>query len=217
MLLSLIAYTAIWGWQYATGFLLLLFCHEMGHFLAARERGLNVGAPIFIPFVGAWIELKELPHNVEMEAYIALAGPFVGTLASLGTYFAARHFDSNLLLAISYSGFFLNLLNLLPVSPLDGGRITAVLTPRVWLLGAPLMLILFLYRPSPFFILIAVLSAPQLIKAWKYDPSAPENIDYYDVSNALRLEYTVLYLLLAGFLAIIAFDTHEMLSGKLSQ
>src|SRR5882724_6999896 len=75
MILSVFAYALVFGWWYAVGFVLLIFVHEMGHFLAARQRGLDVGAPTFIPFVGAWIELKDLPHDVETEAWIGLAGP----------------------------------------------------------------------------------------------------------------------------------------------
>ncbi len=81
MLLSVITYSFIYGWWYAVGFLGLILCHEMGHFLAARQRGLDVGAPTFIPFVGAWIQLKEQPMDVETEAYVAMAGPVVGTIA----------------------------------------------------------------------------------------------------------------------------------------
>ncbi|WP_409997699.1 site-2 protease family protein [Bradyrhizobium sp. SZCCHNRI3043] len=83
MLLSLVVYAGIWGWRYAAGFIALLFAHEMGHYIAARQRGLDVGAPAFIPFVGAWIALKEQPVDVETEAYVALAGPLVGTAAAL--------------------------------------------------------------------------------------------------------------------------------------
>ncbi len=52
MLISVFAYALIYGWRYAVGFVALLFVHEMGHFVAARQRGLDVGAPTFIPFVG---------------------------------------------------------------------------------------------------------------------------------------------------------------------
>ncbi len=83
MIVSMVAYSWLFGWPYAVGFVLLLFCHEMGHYLAAKQRGLNVGVPTFIPFVGAWIELKDQPHNVETEAYVGFAGPIVGTAASL--------------------------------------------------------------------------------------------------------------------------------------
>ncbi|MBL8483646.1 MAG: site-2 protease family protein, partial [Rhodocyclaceae bacterium] len=89
MLLSLGAYAFIWGWRYAAGFVVLLFVHEMGHYVAARRRGLAVGAPTFIPFVGAWVELKSLPHDAETEAYVGMAGPLAGTLGALAVYFLA--------------------------------------------------------------------------------------------------------------------------------
>jgi Zn-dependent protease len=99
----------------------------------------------------------------------------VGTIAALAVYLWARSEDSGLLLAIAYSGLFLNLFNLLPISPLDGGRVTAALSPRIWFLGVPILLALVLYRPSPMLIIVAILAAPQLMKAWRYDPQAPEN------------------------------------------
>ncbi|MBP8133984.1 MAG: site-2 protease family protein, partial [Zoogloea sp.] len=136
MLISVVVYAWIYGWRYAAGFVGLLFCHEMGHYVAAKQRGLNVGMPTFIPFVGAWIELKEQPMNAETEAYVAMAGPLAGTVASLACYFFARSEGSDLLLAISYSGFFLNLFNLIPVPPLDGGRMTGVVSRKFWMLGA---------------------------------------------------------------------------------
>ena len=211
MLLSLIVYAGIWGWRYAAGFIALLFAHEMGHYIAARQRGLNVGAPAFIPFVGAWIALKEQPVDVETEAYVALAGPLVGTAAALAVYLWARSEDSSLLLAVAYSGLFLNLFNLLPISPLDGGRVTSVLSPRIWLLGVPMLLALMLYRPSPMLIIIAILAAPQLMKAWRYDPSAPENAAYYGTSLQTKLEYGGTYLALAALLGVMTYDVHEML------
>lgn len=211
MLLSVFAYGLVFGWWYAVGFVLLIFLHEMGHYIAARQRGLDVGAPTFIPFIGAWIELKDLPHDVETEAYIGIAGPLAGTFAALGCYVLAREFDSRLLLALAYAGFFLNLFNLIPLSPFDGGRITAIISPRVWLIGVPILLALFFYRPSPLLILVAILAAPQVWKAWNYDPAAPENVAYYGVKLETRLQYAALYLGLTGYLAVMAHDVHEML------
>src|SRR6187431_2406682 len=104
MLLSMVTYSFIFGWPYAVGFVLLILFHEMGHYIAARQRGLDVGAPTFIPFVGAWIQLKEQPHNAETEAYVGVAGPLAGTAGALAAYFLARHYDSNLLLALAYTG-----------------------------------------------------------------------------------------------------------------
>lgn len=211
MLISVFAYALIYGWWYAVGFVLLIFVHEMGHFLAARQRGLAVGAPTFIPFVGAWIELKDLPHDVETEAWIGLAGPLLGSAGALACYYAWRVTDAPLMLALAYAGFFINLFNLIPISPFDGGRITAIISPRVWLLGVPMLIALFFWHPSPILILMAVLAAPQVWKAIKFDPNAPENQAYYSVTLAKRIEYTIYYLALAGFLALISYDVHEML------
>nr|WP_233287168.1 site-2 protease family protein [Bradyrhizobium oropedii] len=212
MLLSLAVYATIWGWRYAAGFIALLFAHEMGHYIAARQRGLDVGAPAFIPFMGAFIALKDHPADVETEAYVAIAGPVFGTVAALAVYLWARSEDSGLLLAIAYSGLFLNLFNLLPVSPLDGGRVTAVLSPRIWFAGVPILLALMLYRPSPMLLIVAILAAPQLLQAWRYDPHAPDNIAYYGVPLQTKLEYGGAYLGLAALLAIMTYDVHEMLS-----
>lgn len=213
MLVSLAVYATIWGWTYAAGFVALMFAHEMGHFVAARRCGLNVGAPTFIPFVGAWIELKDQPVDVRTEAYVAMAGPLVGTVAAVAVYLWGRWNDSAVLLAIAYAGLFLNLFNLLPLSPLDGGRITAIISPRVWLIGAPIMVAMLFYRPSPILAIIAIMALPQLVKAWKYDPKAPENLAYYDVPFQAKLEYGSLYLALTAYLGIMTFELHEMLGG----
>ncbi len=213
MIISVFAYALVVGPWYAVGFGLLIFAHEMGHFVAARQRGLEVGAPTFIPFVGAWIQLKDLPHDVETEAYVGLAGPLAGTVAALACYTLARSQHSDLLLALAYAGFFLNLFNLIPLSPFDGGRITAIVTPRVWLLGVPILVAIFLWRPSPMLILVAVLAAPHVWKALKYDANAPENLAYYSVPARTRVQYAVVYLALAAYLAVMTGDVHEMLQG----
>jgi len=216
MMLSLALYATIWGWRYAAGFIALLFAHEMGHYVAARQRGLNVGAPAFVPFMGAVVALKEQPADVETEAYVAIAGPVVGTMAALAVYLWARSDNSGLLMAIAYSGLFLNLFNLLPISPLDGGRVTAVLSPRIWFVGVPILLALLLYRPSPMLLLVAALAVPQLVQAWGYDPTAPENVAYYGIPLQSKLEYGAAYLGLAALLAVMTYDVHEMLSRTVS-
>ncbi len=212
MLLTIWIYAAIYGFPFAAGFVAMILIHEMGHYLAARQRGLDVGLPAFIPFVGAWINLREQPRDAETEAYVAYAGPFVGTLAAFAAYFWGRQNGSDLWMAIAYSGFIINLFNLIPVSPLDGGRITQVLSPRVWFLGAPLLVALFFYSPSPMLILIAVMAIPSLIAAWRYDPNSPEAVAYRSVSAATRFEYAVLYLGLAVVLALMTHNVHEGLA-----
>jgi Zn-dependent protease len=213
MLLSVGVYSLQYGWAYAAGLVGLIFCHEMGHFLAARQRGLDVGAPTFIPFVGAWIQLKNLPHDVETEAYVGIAGPVVGTAAALACYFAAGAYGSRFLLSLAYSGFLLNLFNLLPVSPLDGGRITAILSPRIWLLGVPMLVALFLWRPSMLLLLVALFALPQVVAAWRGDFASQRPAGYYEVPMSKRAEYAFWYLGLAALLAVLCYEVH----GELSQ
>lgn len=211
MVIAIAVYAQIYGWQFAAGFVGLILVHEMGHYVAARQLSLPVSAPTFIPFVGAWIQLKDQPMDVETEAYVATAGPFIGTVGATIVYLWGRHTGSDLLLAIAYSGFFINFFNLIPLSPLDGGRMTAILTPRVWFIGVPIMIALMLYRPSPLLVLIAILAIPALRAAWNYDPKAPENIAYYNASTGTKIGYGMVYLALAGFLAVMTDATHEMI------
>jgi Zn-dependent protease len=182
----------------------------MGHYLAARRRGLNVGLPTFIPFVGAWIQLKELPHDAETEAYVGIAGPLMGTAGALACFYLARSTASTLLLALAYAGFFLNLFNLIPLAPFDGGRVTAAISPRLWLIGVPVLVALFFYRPSPLLILMAVLALPNVMKAWR-GLRSPEEHAYYSVRPETRLSYATLYLGLAAFLAIMCEQLHAEL------
>jgi Zn-dependent protease len=202
IVISIATYTIFYGWSYAVGFVALIFIHEMGHYIAARHKKLNVGLPTFIPFVGAWVELKEQPINVKTEAYVAYAGPFIGTLAAFVLYFCGRSLDSGLILALAQAGFIINLFNLIPIHPLDGGRITAIISPRLWFLGVPLLIYLWFYHQSPMLIMIAILALPQLVKAWNYDPEALENV-YYRVDNTVRFEYAILYLGLAIVLGLM--------------
>jgi len=209
MLLSIAVYGEMFGWEYAAGFVGLIAIHEMGHYIAARRRGLNVGLPTFIPFVGAWIELKELPHDAETEAYVGIAGPLLGSAGALGCFYLARNTGSSLLLALAYSGFFLNLFNLIPLSPFDGGRVTAAISPRLWLLGVPLLVGLFFYSPSPLLILMAILALPNVLKAWR--GIGNDELPYYSVSAETRVSYSALYLGLAAFLAIMCEQLHAEL------
>lgn len=210
MLISVVAYSWIFGWQYAVGFVALIFVHEMGHYIAARRRGLAVGAPTFIPFVGAWINMKEMPRDAETEAYVGMAGPLVGATGALMCFYAARATDSQLLLAIAYSGFFLNLFNLIPLSPFDGGRISAAISPKLWLVGAPMLIALFFYRPSPLLVLMALIAAPQVWKVIR-GTTTDEERAYYLTSAQTRFNYAMTYFALAGFLAIMCHQLSEEL------
>jgi Zn-dependent protease len=211
MLLTIWVYAQIYGASFAFGFVGMLLVHELGHYFAARQRGLDVGLPAFIPFVGAWINLKERPHSSETEAYVAFAGPFVGTLAAFAAFYQAQISGDDFWMALAYSGFILNLFNMLPISPLDGGRITQVLSPRIWLLGAPMLLALFYFSPSPMLLLVGAVCIPSLFAAWRYDPKSAEALAYRDLPDKTRYEYMLMYLGLTGFLAIMAYESHLLL------
>jgi len=144
---------------------------------------------------------------------VASAGPLFGTVAATVIYLWGREAESGLLLAIAYSGFFLNFFNLIPLSPLDGGRMTAILSPRVWFLGVPIMLALMLYRPSPLLILICVAAIPALKQAWHFDKNSEENRAYYSAPLAMKVEYGAFYLALAGYLALMTEGTHAMIGA----
>ena len=213
MLVSIGVYALVFGWRYAVGIVALLFVHEMGHFIAARQRGLPVGAPTFIPFLGAWIDIKQMPHDAETEAYVGLGGPLLGTVGALACYFLARNYDVHWLLAVSYTGFFLNLFNMIPLSPLDGGRITAVLSPRIWLLGVPVLGLMIWYRFSPVLVIIAILAVPHVLAALRYDKNSPEAKTYYAVSPRVRWEYGFYYVVLIAFLGLMLHDVQQQLQG----
>jgi Zn-dependent protease len=212
MLITIWVYAQIFGASFAIGFVVMIAIHEMGHYLAARQRGLSVSLPAFIPFVGAWINLREQPRDAETEAYVAYAGPFVGTLAAFAAYYYGQQSDEKFWIALGYTGFMLNLFNMIPVSPLDGGRITQVLSPRIWLIGAPMLLALFYYSPSPLILLLLFFAVPSIMAAWRYDPKSPEAQRYRSaVPNKVRYEYVVLYFGLTAFLAIMAYNAHQQL------
>ncbi|MBW4083610.1 site-2 protease family protein [Paenibacillus sp. S150] len=166
MLFSVWAYALIYPWQFAIGFVLLLFVHELGHVIAAKRIGLPVSAPLFIPFLGALITMKKQPLDAKMEAYIAFGGPLLGTAGAAVVFAFAYYYHSPLLYSLSYIGFLLNLLNLLPIHPLDGGRIATAVTRWLWLAGLIGGLGVILYLKSILFLIIWLLFAYDLYKKY---------------------------------------------------
>src|SRR5437667_1880613 len=162
MLLMVWVYTRLWGWQFALGFVLLLFVHESGHLLVAKKFGLKVGAPVFIPFMGAFIALKEAPRNAWIEAQVGIGGPLLGTVGAVVCYGLYDLTGQRLLAALAFSGFFLNLFNLAPVGFLDGGRIVTALSPWLWIVGFGILLALTIAQPNFLLIILLVLSLPRL-------------------------------------------------------
>ena len=201
MLLAVGVYSLVFGWRYAVGIVTMLLLHEMGHYVAARRRGLAVRLPMFIPFAFAWTRLDDLPHDAETEAYVALGGPMLGTVAAIAAYFLAQNEGEHWLMAVAYTGYLLNLINLIPLPPLDGGRITAVLSPRVWLLGVPIIGWLLWTHFSMILLLVAILAGPHVLAALDMGKRDAATQQYYAVSPRVRWEYGLIYVGLTAFLA----------------
>jgi Zn-dependent protease len=201
MLVSLAAYAWFWGWKFALGFIVLLFVHELGHYLEARRQGLDVGAPVFIPFLGAAILLKENPLNAWREAQIAIAGPVVGSIGAAVVWLVGEQQDSELFIALGFTGFFLNLFNLLPVVPLDGGRIAAAIHPYLWFVGFIGLVALAFFAPNPLLIVIALIVGLELWRRWE-ERGKPEAAAYYRIAPWQRAAATVGYFGLAALLVL---------------
>ncbi len=200
MLVSVAVDAMLWGWWFAAGFVALLFVHEMGHVVALRAKGIKASAPIFIPFMGAVIGLKEMPHDAKSEAEVGIAGPLLGTLGAFVCLQIGHLTGMQLLVRLAYVGFFLNLFNLLPVLPLDGGRVMAAISPKVWLAGMVLAVLLFIWSHSPIFLILVVMSVGRM---WHTIRSKPEDLDYYNVPREVRIRMTLLYFGLAAYLGVM--------------
>ncbi len=207
MLVSVAAYAWIWGWKFGVGFVLLLLVHELGHVLELRRQGVPASAPLFIPFLGAVVGMKRLPDNAWREALVALAGPIVGSLGAGATWIAGAALDSDLLRALAFTGFLLNLFNLLPISPLDGGRAVGAIHPALWAAGLAGLVALALLRPNPILLVILVLGAFELWSRWRHRDAARAS-GYYRVAPWQRAVVGMTYLGLAALLALAMSASH---------
>jgi Zn-dependent protease len=200
MLLSIGAYAMAWGWMFALGFVLLIFVHECGHLVVARFFGLKVGAPVFIPFMGAVIALKDAPKNAWMEAWVGIGGPLMGAAGAVlcEVLFVLTH--NPLCRALAFSGFFLNLFNLAPIGFLDGGRVATALSPWLWVAGAVVMLGLLVLHPNFIVALILIFSLPRLWSLFR--GRTDEERRYFEVSPGRRLAMAGLYFGLIAFLLL---------------
>jgi Zn-dependent protease len=194
---TIAVYAEIFGWLFAVGFVLLIFVHEMGHALAMRQRGIAASAPVFIPFVGAFIAMRGRPRDAWEEAYVGIGGPILGTVGAVFCLAVAAATGSPFWAALASVGFLLNLFNLLPVSPLDGGRIAGAVSRWLWVPGFLLLGAAFLLRPSPILVLIVLMGA---MSAWaRFKQPVP---GYYAIGPWRRASMGVAYFGLIGFLML---------------
>jgi Zn-dependent protease len=200
MLLMIWVYTMMWGWRFGVGFVVLLLVHECGHLIVAKKFGLKVGAPVFIPFMGAFIALKEAPRNAWMEACVGIGGPMLGSLGALVCNSLGELFDAPVFIALAWFGYFLNLFNLTPVGMLDGGRIVTALSRWLWLPGFALLLWFGWYYPNFIVWLIVIMSLPRIYSLFRH--RTEEERAYYEVTPAQRWTMSILYF---GLIAVLIF------------
>lgn len=202
MILSIVFYAMNWGWPFAVGFVLLIFVHECGHLIVARRFGLKVGAPVFIPFMGALIALKEAPRDAWVESCVGIGGPLLGTLGAgvCGGIFVLT--QQPLFLALAYTGFMLNLFNLMPIGFLDGGRIATAISPWLWVLGL-VILVAFIFMQQHINFLLILILIMSLPRVWSlFRPKSDEEKRYFEVTKEQRTTMAVLYF---GLIALLVF------------
>ena len=193
MILSIWLYAMAWGWPFAVGFVVLIFVHECGHLIVARQFGLKVSAPMFIPFMGAVIVLQDQPRNAWVESCVGIGGPLLGTLGAgmCGGIFLLS--QQPLFLALAYTGFLLNLFNLIPIGFLDGGRIATAISPWLWVAGLVVLVAMIVSQPHLNFLLILIL-VMSLPRVWSlFRPKSGDEKRYFEVSAEQRVTMAVLY------------------------
>ena len=207
MLVSVVAYQLIFGWAFAVGFVLLLLLHELGHVFQLRREGIEASAPMFIPFFGAVISAKSLGNDAAAEARVGLAGPIlcsIATLVPLGLWLLT---GEDFWRALAYVGFLINLFNLLPVLPLDGGRAMAAISPWVWLAGFASLIVLMFFFPNPILLLVIIFGGLETWRRWK-QRNTPEGRAYNRVPVRTRALVAATYLALAAVLAAGVAETY---------
>jgi len=212
MLLSIGVYALSWGVWFALGFVLLIFVHESGHLLAARRLGLKVGAPVFIPFMGAFIALKEAPRNAWVESQVGIGGPMLGSLGAGVCYLIYLFTDAQMFAGLAYTGFFLNLFNLAPVGFLDGGRIVTALSPWLWIVGLAIIGVMTFLHPNFILVLILIFSAPRIFSLFR--SKTDEEKRYFEVTPAQRWTMAAMYFGLIALLFLgmqLSYIPHESL------
>lgn len=206
MLISVAAYSFVFGWEFAAGFVVLLLVHEMGHVIALRREGIKASAPMFVPFLGAVISARSLGENALAEARVGLAGPVLGSVGAAVCILIWHATGNDIWRALAFTGLFLNLFNLLPVVPLDGGRAMAAMAPWMWFVGFAAMIPLVFIFPNPIIVLILVFAGFETYKRWRLRQAGGEQQRaYYSVRPQHRALVAAVYL---GLIALLVVGMH---------
>jgi Zn-dependent protease len=173
MFLSVWVFAQRDGFPYAIGLVLLIFIHESGHWIWMKALGLKPKAPMFIPGFGAFVAMTKMPASEALHAWTALAGPLIGGLGCAVLYSLGVHTNSSWLMTSSNIGFMLNLMQLIPAKPLDGGFVVNAMAR--WLL-IPGTIALFLMAMATGASLLYVIAIVSLL-SWKKPPAVSAKID----------------------------------------
>ena len=211
-------YAQLFGWAFAVGIVLLILIHESGHVVVARIMGMPVTLPVMIPFLGAFVSMKQQPRSVAQESIMAIGGPVLGSIAAglcyLGYLSMPDSSAGQLLRALAYFGFLINLFNLIPLTPLDGGRVTSLLSKWFNVAGLVIAagLLLFEYQTgtnvSPVLFLVLIFGA---FATWQRFRSTQLNPAYYAVDAQTKVVVGSLYLALLLALGLGMLQTAAIL------
>lgn len=209
MLVSIAAYALIWGFPFAVGFVVLLLVHELGHVIALRREGIKASAPMFVPFLGALITAKSLGDNATAEARVGLAGPILGSIGAAACVLVWHVTGNDMWRALAFTGFFLNLINLVPVSPFDGGRAMAAMAPWMWAFGLAVVAALIFFLHNAFLLIFLVVGGMDSWRRWQaIRHGGAEQADYYRVKPLDRLLVAAVYVSLIALLVAGMNATH---------
>lgn len=168
MLVSLGLYTAVYGWRFAVALIALLYIHEMGHYLIMKVKGLNPNAPVFVPFLGAYVAMTKLPDDPITHAWVAYAGPFIGGLAAVAMYYLGLQTDNHFLAAAASFGFVLNLMQLIPAKPFDGGFIAECISKWFLIPGIIVLALMTLSWQSIMLTIICLVAVVQTYNRFRH-------------------------------------------------
>ena len=215
-LISIAVYSWLFGWRFAIGLVTLLFIHEMGHALVMKLKGIPIGGLTFIPLLGAAVTMRRMPQNARDEAEVGIAGPIAGAVAcAFCLLFAYMPMADQIWAPLAYFGFFINLFNLIPIVPFDGGRVLAAIDRRVWILGFVGLLGFQIWEwlngNFSFWLLFFVIIA--FTQLWSRGAAAKtlQGQSYYDVPLLTRITMSLLYFGLAVVLYLGMTTAHGLI------
>jgi len=214
VLISIAVYSLIFGWKFAIGLVALLFVHEMGHAIVMKLKGIPVGGMIFVPMLGAAVLMRQMPKNAQDEAEVGIAGPIAGALGAAFCLVMAQAGQGAIWAPLAYFGFFLNLFNLIPIVPFDGGRVLGAVDRRIWIVGFVGLLAFqvwsWLHGNYSFWLLFFIIIAGTQL--WTRGRAKTEQEQaYYDVPVVTRLLIGVLYFGLAALLILGMMSAHTLM------